>query len=179
MTGTRRFKAKFKGFAATMKLSYYGMKRGKLVVDFPMLGTDEVYGFRYQETSAYGLQGGLRRLPKVIFEILRRTMVPLARGDDNTIGWPFFEIINDVLSGDPINLLDWLVYQMLECKQNVNAPLILQPYIKALVFCTIKDFRATCEVSHQVHWPLIDNEAYLARESSPMACRILGPNSLG
>ena len=33
------------------------------------------------------------------------------------------------------------------------------------------------EVSHQVYWPFIDDESYLAREPSSMACRILGPNS--
>ena len=86
----------------------------------------------------------------MIFEILRRTVVPSTRGDDNAVGWPFFEIINVVLSSDPINLLDWMVHQMLECKRNVNAPLILQPYIMALVHRTVKDFHRTCEVSHQV-----------------------------
>ena len=33
MTGTRRFKATFKDLAATVKLSYHGMKRGKLAID--------------------------------------------------------------------------------------------------------------------------------------------------
>ena len=82
------------------------MKRGKLVTDLPVLGTNKVSGFCYWETSAYGPQGGFRRLPKVIFEILRCTVIPSARGDDDAVGWPFFEIINVVLSGDPINLLD-------------------------------------------------------------------------
>jgi len=68
---------------------------------------------------------------------------------------------------------------MLGCKQNVNAPLILQPYVLALVRHTIKNFKGSCEVSHQVYWPFINNEAYLARESSPMACRVPGPNSPG
>jgi hypothetical protein len=30
-----------------------------------------------------------------------------------------------VLFGDSINLLDWMVHQMLEGKRNVNAPLVL------------------------------------------------------
>jgi len=106
MTGTRRFKAKFKDFIVVVNLRYNGMKRGKLVIDLPVLGTDEVLGFYYHETSTYGPQGGLRRLSKVIFEILRRTVVPSAGGDDNVIGWPFFEIINTVLTDDLINLLD-------------------------------------------------------------------------
>ena len=78
MTGTCRFKAKFKDFAAAVKLSYHGMKRGKFVIDLPVLGTNEVFGFLYQETSAYSPQGGLRRLPKMIFEVLRCTVVPCA-----------------------------------------------------------------------------------------------------
>jgi len=49
----------------------------------------------------------------------------------------------------------------------------------ALVLYTIKDFKGSCEVGHQVYWPFIDNEAYLARESSPMAYRIHRPNSPG
>ena len=135
--------------------------------------------FCYQETSVYGPQGGLRRLPKVPFEIMRRTVVPSAGGDDYAIGWPYFEIINAVLSGDPINLLDWMVRQMLECKWDVNAPLILQPYVMVLVCHSIKNFKGNCKGSHQVYWPFIDNEAYLTRESSPMACRVLGPNYPG
>ena len=116
MTGTRRFKATFKDLAAAVKLSYHGMKQGKLAIDLPVLRI-EVSGFRYQETSVYGPQGGLRRLPKVPFEIMRRTVVPSAGGDDYAIGWPYFEIINAVLSGDPINLLDWMVRQMIKCKR--------------------------------------------------------------
>ena len=82
------------------------MKRGKLITDLLVLRTNEISGFHYEETSAYGPHGGLRRLPKVIFEILRRTMISLVGGDEDVVGWPFFEIINVVLSGDPINLLD-------------------------------------------------------------------------
>ena len=113
MTGTCRFIATFEDLATTMELSYHSMKRGKLVTDLPMLRTNEIFGFRFQETSAYGPQGGLRRLPKVIFEVLRRTMIPSLGGDGDTVGWPFFKIVTAVLSRDPINLLDWMVRQML------------------------------------------------------------------
>jgi hypothetical protein len=106
MTGTCRFKATFKDLAAAMKLSYHVMKRGKLIIDLLVLGTDGTSGFHYQEASTYGPQGGLRRLPKVIFEVLRRTVIPSLGGDDDAVGWPFFEVVNAVLSRDPINLLD-------------------------------------------------------------------------
>jgi hypothetical protein len=47
MNGTRRFKATFKDLAVAVKLSYCAMKRGKLVVDLSVLGTNEVSGFLY------------------------------------------------------------------------------------------------------------------------------------
>lgn len=37
-------------------------------------------------------------------------MVPSAGGDANVVGWPSFEIINAMLTGDLINLLDWMVH---------------------------------------------------------------------
>ena len=98
-------------------------------------------------------------LPKVILEVLRHTMIPSTRGDGDTVGWPFFEIITVVLSRDPINLLDWMIRQMLGCKQNVNAPLILQPYVMELVHHNVKNFTGSYEISHQVYWPFINNEA--------------------
>ena len=89
----------------------------------------------------------------------------------------YTKIVTVVLSRDPINLLDWMIRQMLGCKQNVNAPLILQPYVMELVHHNVKNFTGSYEISHQVYWPFIDNEAYLARESSSMACRVSRTNS--
>ena len=82
------------------------MKRGKLITDLLVLRTNEISGFHYEETSAYGPHGGLRRLPKVIFEVLRHTVIPSLGGDGDTVGWPFFKIFTSVLSRDQINLLD-------------------------------------------------------------------------
>ena len=56
MIGTCRFTATFKDLAAAVELSYHAMKRGKLVTDLPVLRTNEISGFRYQETSTYGSQ---------------------------------------------------------------------------------------------------------------------------
>jgi hypothetical protein len=100
MTSIHKFKATFKDLAAAMGLSYHDMKRGKLVVDLPRLQASDVSGFYYQETSIYGPQGGLCRIPKVMYEILRRTIVLSAVGNDNAIGWPFFEIIMAMMSGE-------------------------------------------------------------------------------
>ena len=72
-------------------------------------------------------------------------MIPSLGGDGDTVGWPFFKIVTAVLSRDPINLLDLMIRQMLGSKQNVNAPLILQPYVMALVLRTIENFGGACD----------------------------------
>lgn len=100
------------------------MKRGKLVSLLPRLRADEINCFRYLETSEYGPQGNLRRLPKVTLEVLRHTIAPFVSWCVCEVEWPSMEIVNVVLSGDRINLLDWMVKQMLECKCDVDAPLI-------------------------------------------------------
>ncbi|KAG0542208.1 hypothetical protein BDA96_02G083600 [Sorghum bicolor] len=177
MTGTRKFKATFKDLAAAVGLNYQEMKQGKLVVDFPRLQSGDVQGFYYQDTSVYGPQGGLRRIPKLIYEILRRTIVPSAGANDKAIGWPFYEMITAVMSGEKFNLLDWTVNQMLECKRDVHSPLAFQPYIMALVLRTVGDFRGVSDISHEFYRPFFDQWEYLERKPSPMSCRVPGPHS--
>ena len=82
------------------------MKRGKLVSHLPKLRANEVACFHYLETIEYGPQGNLRRLPKVILEILRHTIVPMVGWDDHAMERPSMEIVNVVLSGEPLNMLD-------------------------------------------------------------------------
>lgn len=90
-----------------------------------MSRVDEVACFCYTDTFEYGRWGNLRRLPKVILEVLRHTIVPTVWWDDSALMWPSMEIVNVVLSGEPINLLDCMVNQMMEWKRDTNAPLIL------------------------------------------------------
>ena len=101
------------------------MQRGKLVASLPMLLVGELPELFYQEASAFSLKGGMRRIPKVLFEVLRHTIVPSAMVEGGAIGCPSLEIIYTVLFGDELNLLDLMVNQMLECKQDVCAPLAL------------------------------------------------------
>ena len=63
------------------------------------------------------------------------------------------EVVNVVLSSEPLKMLDWMMHQMLECKKDVDAPIILQPYIMALVLHTVRDFHGACEVTHEVYIP--------------------------
>jgi len=75
--------------------------------------------------------------------------------DDHAMERPSMEIVNVVLSGEPLNMLDWMVNQMLEYKKDMDAPQILQPYIMALVICTVRHFRGACEVTHEVYIPFL------------------------
>ena len=61
----------------------------------------------------------------MILKIMRHTIVPTVEWDDSALKWPSMEIVNAVLSGNPLNMLDWMVNQMQECKKDVDAPLIL------------------------------------------------------
>ena len=67
----------------------------------------------------------MRRIPKVLHEILRHTIMLSATVEGGAIGWPSLEVIYAVLSGDELNSLDLIVNQMLECKRDVHAPLAL------------------------------------------------------
>ena len=89
----------------------------------------------------------------MILEILRHTIVPRVGWDVHAMEWPSMEVVNVVLSSEPLKMLDWMMHQMLECKKDVDAPIILQPYIMALVLHTVRDFHGACEVTHEVYIP--------------------------
>ena len=61
----------------------------------------------------------------MIYQNLKHTIVPSIAVEESAIGWPFLEIIYAMMSGDELNLLDLMVNQMLECKRDMNASLIL------------------------------------------------------
>ena len=67
----------------------------------------------------------------MILEILRHTIVPIVEWDDNALEWLSMEIVNVVLSGEPINLLDRMVNQMMECKRNVDVLAVLNDQIRS------------------------------------------------
>jgi len=143
------------------------MKQGKLVVDLPILLAGELPELHYQEVSRFCPKGIFRRIPKVIYEILRHTIVPSTVVEECAIGWTFLEVIYDVMSSEELNLMDLMVSQMLECKRDMSAPLALQPYIMALVLRTVEDFYRICKVQHQAFLPYQHNEAYMERPPSP------------
>ena len=61
-----------------------------------------------------------------------------------------------------------MVNQMMECKRNVDAPLILQSYIMALMLHIVRDFHRVCETNHGVYIPFLGQEHYVVRDLSLM-----------
>ena len=61
----------------------------------------------------------------MILEILRHTIVPTVGWDDRAMEWPSMEIVNVMLSSELLNMFDWMVNQMQECKNDMDALLIL------------------------------------------------------
>ena len=86
MMGTRKVEATYKDLTAMVRLDYHKMKRGKLIVELPMLLAGEMSKFYYQQDSILGPKGGVRRIPKVLHEILRHTIMPSAMVEDGAIG---------------------------------------------------------------------------------------------
>lgn len=124
-----------------------------MVSELLRLQPEDTWGFHYQQLSNYDPQNDLRRIPKVMYEILRHTLVPSRGGNESALPWPYYKFIYVVLCAVKINLLDWLVNQMMECKRDVHAQLALQPYIMALVLRTVREFCGVCEVQHQCYYP--------------------------
>jgi len=50
----------------------------------------------------FGPKGGMRRNPKVMFEILRHTLMPSTTVEEGAIGRTFLEIIYAVMSNDEL-----------------------------------------------------------------------------
>ena len=81
------------------------MQRGKLVASLPMLLAGEMPELHYQEDSMYGQKGGMRRIPKVLHEILRHTIVPSVVAEDGAIGWS--SDVHKARSSDRYDSINW------------------------------------------------------------------------
>lgn len=169
MTGQDRFEASYQDLAAAVNIYYHRVICGKRLDELPLVlvGDLHVSELFYPDNSEFGPRGGLRRIPWVLHEILRHTLLPLAAIGEGEIRWPTLEVIRAVLNGVEVNLLDLLVTQLLECKRNVHRSLGLQPYVMSLVMHTMKGFYGTLEVQHCAYVPYLRDESFLRRPPSP------------
>lgn len=169
MTGPNKFEASYRDLTTAVKIDYHRVTCGKRLDELPLVlaGDRHIPELFYQENSEFGPRGGLRRIPRVLHEILRHTILSSAAICESEVRWPTLEVIQAVLKGVEINLLDLLITQLLECKRNVHKPLGLQPYIMALVEHTVIGFYGTLEEQHCAFVPYLSDEAFLKRLPSP------------
>ena len=46
---------------------------------------------------------------------------------------PYYEAILTIMSGDKLNIVEWMAARMVECKLDRRGALVFQPYIMALI----------------------------------------------
>jgi len=145
MTSTWKLEASFSDLAAACRLDYQEMEEGKIIYDIEVLQKEEVQGLHYQAASDYGPSGGMRRIPKVMVKLLSRTIVPEIDDDDSELEWSVYEFIMAIKSGERLNIVKWMVSEMMTNRRDADSPLIFQPYIMALVLRKVPDFKGLLE----------------------------------
>jgi hypothetical protein len=109
MTGTSTFEASFRDLAIAVGLDYCWMKRGKSIADISRLLRDAIPELLYQEDSIWGPKGSMQRFLRILYEILRHTIVPFAAIEGCVVGHLALEAICAALAGDELNVLEVLV----------------------------------------------------------------------
>lgn len=66
--------------------------------------------------------------------MLRCTLMPKG-GNTDRVRSPHYEVLGAILDGVKLNMVEYLVSKMLDCKHNLSSGLAYQPYIMALVKC--------------------------------------------
>ena len=85
---------------------------------------EAVQGLHYQAASEYGPSGGLRRIPKVMLKLLKRTIVSDDDDDETELASPLYEIIMAMMSGERLDIVEWMVSEMMTNRRDVDSPLI-------------------------------------------------------
>jgi hypothetical protein len=80
LIGPNKFEASHKDLAIAVKIDYHRVTCGKRLDELPLVlaGDQHIPELFYQENSKFGLRGGLRRIPRVLHEIMRHTILSSA-----------------------------------------------------------------------------------------------------
>jgi len=123
MSGKNSFTTSFWDFATLIGLNYEEMKTGKSMGDLSPMQEHETYVFYPTGKHHHGACKDLRRYPSLIFSMLRHTIVPKV-GNFNAIRFPYYEVIRAVLSGDKLNIVEWMAARMVECRLDRRGALV-------------------------------------------------------
>jgi len=84
-----------------------------------------------------------------MLKLLKRTIVSNDNDDETELVSPLYEIIMDMMLGERLDIVEWMVSEMMTNRRDVDSPLIFKPYIMALVLQKVTDFRGFLEIEHQ------------------------------
>ena len=125
-------------------MEYQAIKQGKDVDYLEELGDDEKQSLQYHAEN--GPPTDLRRIPRVIWKILRRTIM-LDNDDDETNPWDS-EVIMALMKEKKLNIVQWMVSQMTVNWKNKDSPLMFQPYIMSLVLLKLPTYKGRMDEEH-------------------------------
>jgi hypothetical protein len=91
------------------------MKTGKSVGDLLPMQEHESYVFYSDGKHDHGASKDFRRYPSLIFSMLRHTIMPKV-GSSDAICIPYYETIQAIISGDKLNIVEWIAAWMVECR---------------------------------------------------------------
>ncbi|CAD6337111.1 unnamed protein product [Miscanthus lutarioriparius] len=91
------------------------MKTRKSVSDLPAMQEQETCVFYPTRKHQHGASKYLKRYPSLIFSMLRCTIMPKV-GNFDVVRFPYYEVIQGVLSGDKLNMVEWMAARMMECR---------------------------------------------------------------
>lgn len=97
-------------------LDYDVMKQGTLVCKLELVEDVDQEPMRYSKTIKYGLHGGLRRFPKAILKLTKRTVVPEEEEAEEELLTSWGEVINATISGKTLNTIEHMVVEMMTNK---------------------------------------------------------------
>ncbi|CAL4890308.1 unnamed protein product [Urochloa decumbens] len=171
MTGKRRYQATFAEFAAANEINYESITDDTSynVLDENFFELHDITGFyepnRTGIARVYTTITGLRHHPAVINKIIRATILPKSGYKEKFGGWAS-NIVHHVMSNHKFDVVNLIMWQILEKKTNIEFNLYFAPYIMALILTKTK-FKGQCNERHLVYKPFRNDSTFLARPLTP------------
>lgn len=135
--------------------------------DLPRTQEHETYIFYPIGEHHHGASRNLKRYPLLIFSLLRRTIIPKV-GNNDSIRFPYYKVIRAILSGVKLNIVEWMISRMIECKLDQRCALVFQSYIMELVSSKTVVLDVDDEM-HRVFHPFKNKKSVLQQEDLPPA----------
>ena len=131
-TGRMSFATSFREFASLIGLDYEEMMTRRSMKGIPSMQEHETYIFYSTGEHQHGASKGLKRYPSLIFGTMSQTLMPKV-GNSDVVRFPYYEVIWAILNGGKLDMVEWMVARMMECKLDRSGAMVYQPYITALI----------------------------------------------